>query len=404
MRKIKWLLCVLVFSLAVSFLTVSAKASYVSEMLNASENSRLSLVSSEGWVGYHNVSSVDSVYSEDTSLTLSKLDSKYDLDGDGTVSVSDVENYLSSSDISPALSDYFAYAQGATDEKLVGNKILKYLCAKAGAIDVSWDSFVDKLTFNKFLELYPTIACLYAKARGESVNKEADGVYFNRLWVGEDINSGFYFIYPGLYETLGVEIEKLIESEAVALPGDASDTWDKQPLPSETSESTESSELGIEKDDSAGWLNDYLDKEKTDEGVELPDGSDLEYSDTKALTDWVSGIKDDKTLNSSRVVRVAMIITGVILLVYGLLLFLCFWLDRFNNLIDISFLSLISFGRFMASSEDSISTFKDKGKGVRLLKTSDIVRISLEFILLGVLVLSGVLSRFVWMIYVFFTK
>lgn len=99
-----------------------------------------------------------------------------------------------------------------------------------------------------------------------------------------------------------------------------------------------------------------------------------------------------------------MIILGVILLVYGLLLFLCFWLDRFNNLIDISFLSLISFGRFMASSEDSISTFKDKGKGVRLLKTSDIVRISLEFILLGVLVLSGVLSRFVLLIYTFFAK
>jgi len=404
MKKKKWVLCVLVFSLLVSSITVSANASYVSEMLNASENTRLSLVSSEGWVGYHNVSSINSVYSEDTSLTLSKLDSKYDLDGDGSVSVSDIESYLSSSDISPALSNYFAYAQGVMDEKLVGKKILSYLCSEAGATDVSWEGFVNKLTFNKFLELYPTMACLYAKARGESVNKEADGIYFNRLWGGEDISNGFYFVYPGLYETLGVEIEKLIESEAVALPGDEDDTWDKQPLPSETSGTDEGSELSIEKDDSAGWLDDYLDKDKTDEGVELPDGSDLEYSDTKALTNWVSDIEDSKTLNSSRVVRVAMIILGVILLVYGLLLFICFWLDRFNNLIDISFLSLISFGRFMASSEDSVSTFKDKGKGVRLLKTSDIVRISLEFILLGVLVLSGVLSRFVLMIYTFFAK
>ena len=40
MKKIKWLLCVLVFNLSVSSLIVSAKASYVSEMLNASENLR----------------------------------------------------------------------------------------------------------------------------------------------------------------------------------------------------------------------------------------------------------------------------------------------------------------------------------------------------------------------------
>lgn len=404
MKKRSLVLYILVFSLLVSSVTVSAKASYVSEMLNASENTRLSLVSSEGWVGYHNVSSVNSVFLEDTSLTLSKLDSKYDLDGDGSVSVEDIENYLNSSDISPALSDYFAYAQGAMDEKLVGNKILNYLCSKVGTTDVSWDSFVDKLTFNKFLELYPTMACLYAKARGESVNKEADGVFFNRLWVGEDITTGFYSIYPGLYETLGVEIEKLIELEAIALPGDEDGTWDKQPLPSETAEADGSSELNIEKDDTAGWLDDYLDKDKTDEGVELPDGSDLEYSDTKALSNWVSDINDGRELITSRVARVVVIIIGVILLVYGLLLFICFWLDRFNNLIDISFLSLISFGRFMASSEDSISTFKDKGKGVRLLKTSDIIKISLEFILLGVLILSGVLSRFVLMIYLFFAK
>ena len=92
---------------------------------------------------------------------------------------------------------------------------------------------------------------------------------------------------------------------------------------------------------------------------------------------------------------VFLIIFGILCIVYAVLFFLSYWLDKMNNLIDISLLSLISLGKFIASADDNISTYKEKGSEPKLVTFKDVMFISGGILALGVLILSGALFKIV---------
>lgn len=117
-------------------------------------------------------------------------------------------------------------------------------------------------------------------------------------------------------------------------------------------------------------------------------------------------IQDDLSvnrLNAYDVVRMFFVVVGIGFMLYGVLMLVAYMWDYSNNLFDISFLSLISFGRFKVFDEDLPELVKGKKNVVDgvvyLTKNMLYARIAVME-LIGLFLVSGIAFR--WMVRIFY--
>ena len=380
--------CLLGSSLTVSASTIEVPSDWVSYLLTAPSEPQWSLVDSEGNVGYH--ASLDAFWSGDYTLTL--LDaSEFDRNGDNLVTQADVEYIFNHLDTS-CTSEILRGAKNSPDLRRTCYRLLYERFGVSTLSELSCEGLSSAMTFDNFLRNFSYMVCLQALAEGITPSQEYAVSWFS-AWFndsGEDPTAGYYVRYGNF-----VSLERSLDAlqGMSGFPNAPEDNWSNPPV---TTTPTEG-EIILEDDGkgSTGWLDEYLDNPITDEGVELPDGSDLNYADKKELGTWLSTIALNKHEGLYNALRVARILIGILFIVYAVVFFICYWVDKFNNLIDISLLSLISFGKFIASADDTVSTYKGKEKGAKLLNFRDVTFISLGFLFLGVAILSGLLYKVV---------
>lgn len=120
---------------------------------------------------------------------------------------------------------------------------------------------------------------------------------------------------------------------------------------------------------------------------------DLSKDQLKSIADWKNNIDYENNDVLLKFIRVIVIFLGICFIVWVVLIYLCYWMDRINNFVDIDFLPIVTGGRLRVSPEEFECTFNPKdfiGKKepqtVNHRTTLMICGIGLFF---GVLVISG---------------
>lgn len=101
-------------------------------------------------------------------------------------------------------------------------------------------------------------------------------------------------------------------------------------------------------------------KSLTEDVLEMPDVSNLTDDELKGIVDWKNNIEYTDKDKGIHFLRVAVMLLGIILLVWVILVYMSYWLDRINNFIDIEFLPMITFGKLRISPEENSCTFDPK--------------------------------------------
>lgn len=120
---------------------------------------------------------------------------------------------------------------------------------------------------------------------------------------------------------------------------------------------------------------------------------DLSKDQLKSVSDWKNNIDYENDDVLLKFIRVIVMFLGICFIVWIVLIYLCYWMDRINNFVDIDFLPIVTGGRLRVSPEEFECTFNPKefiGKKepqtVNHRTTLMICGIGLFF---GVLVISG---------------
>ena len=392
MKQVKFfsssvLLCIVFI---ISPIIASAESIYYSYL--SSDDGVASLVLSDGSIGYHNVESVNdaSIWNGSCSLTPLSAD-EYDRNNDGIVTVEDIEYIFTNVDTS-YLYSLSIEARGSEDIKDTVFNILKtrFGVELESSDEVFVENLVDSISFKEFLDNYSFFVCLYSLCSGDSINASKKGELLQSVMGTVDASESFYCVMSSFLDFK--VFYSVCNLSGTKFPGELEDTtgggtW----RPTEGSAGDGSDDKIIVKDNVSDWLDDLVKGGATDEGVALPDGSDLSYTDKEQLGAWLSSIKfvkEDKMYSALRVVRILL---GIVCIIYSVLFFLAYWFDKMNNIVDLSLLGLLSLGRFVASPDDTVSTYKSKGKEPKLVNFRNVLVISGGTLALGVFILNGVL-------------
>lgn len=391
-------ICILVLSIPLTANAEVVVSGDFMNMLTAPEWSELSLVydTTTGELGYFE--SVSDAYMG--TATLVKLPSEFDKDGSGLVTAEDAYTILNNP--TNRVSELY-------------NEIL----AKIGKSDYSGEEFrsafysvlykhtgcgdctsLGEMRFDVLLREIDYIVSAYCLVSGESFSSCGTNWFdVQVLSKADDTSCGLYSGILAPYFELTFCNNLDMANDFVLSSDDFESNWNEKidPNGSEfvTPGSSDSDEqLGIDSSNAKGdWLEDNVDKPYTDEGVGLPDGSDLEDSDKQQIGDWLEQIKNSKDDKWFTTVRVTRIFVGIVLIIYSVLLYLAYWVDRMNNLIDISLLGILTLGRFAVSDDDAVSTYKSTDKATKLVVHRDVIKICCIGFAMGVLVLTGVLFK-----------
>lgn len=132
--------------------------------------------------------------------------------------------------------------------------------------------------------------------------------------------------------------------------------------------------------------------ELTETAVELPDRESLKKDQLKGVTDWKNNIDYENSNKLIGIVRVLVSFSGILFLVWMILIYLCYWVDRINNLIDIEFLPIITMGKLKVSPEENDCSFFTVGKQKVEIKTVNhkaVIVICIIGIACAVLIITG---------------
>ena len=117
----------------------------------------------------------------------------------------------------------------------------------------------------------------------------------------------------------------------------------------------------------------------------------LDLQELESLDDWENNVNQQKVTIIS-ILRKIVATVGIILVVWGLLLYLAYWVDTVNTLIPISLVVIFSLGKLEVLNEEETtwSLGGEENKGKRLtVNHRNICTICVLMIGAGVLILSG---------------
>lgn len=192
-------------------------------------------------------------------------------------------------------------------------------------------------------------------------------------------DSGFYFtkdIYTIIYDSS----TKYIDATSIATESDRTEAQQAEDIKNSMTGSfgSESSIPGINKQQE--WQNTE---------VQLPDGSDLTSQEKRALAQWGEDLNAKKDSSVVSFLRTAVSFVGILLVVYIVIMYIVYWVDRINVFFEFSLLSLITLGRLGVSSDPDISTYSGTGGGIKYVTHKDMAFIVVLGITAGMLIISG---------------
>lgn len=120
--------------------------------------------------------------------------------------------------------------------------------------------------------------------------------------------------------------------------------------------------------------------------------SDLTVGE-RTMVRGIQNYIDARSNTISGKIRVAVVFSGLVLSIYGLLLFLCFWLDRYNVTKEFQLLKFVSFGKYEVGLDE------DKCLGTKYVNLKKAIIILLESVFVAVFILSGYAFEFLDTIY-----
>ena len=134
--------------------------------------------------------------------------------------------------------------------------------------------------------------------------------------------------------------------------------------------------------------------------VTLPSSDDLSPKENIEVKRWGEDIKAKKESSVISFFRACVASAGLWLIIYSVLMYLAYWLDRVNNLFEFSCIGLLSRGKLVLSP-DGVSTFSKAGE-IKAIVHKDVIKICITAIAMGVVLLTGRLYLFIqWLIKVF---
>ena len=126
------------------------------------------------------------------------------------------------------------------------------------------------------------------------------------------------------------------------------------------------------------------------------------------LDEWKEDIAYRNKKDTHSGIRTTVAILGILLTLFSVLVYIAYQFDTINNIIDISLLSIITFGRLRISPEFDKSTFMNNQEGgatgtsktgQKTVVHKDILIICTIGITIGVLIFSGKLYMMIsWVI------
>lgn len=139
---------------------------------------------------------------------------------------------------------------------------------------------------------------------------------------------------------------------------------------------------------------DYL----IESDIELPDQENITDKQLKDVIEWKKNVEYEKEDVIIKFLRTVVMFCGIIFIVWMLLIYLCYWMDRINNIIDVAFLPIVTFGRLRVSPEEFECTFnpKDFSKGqAQTVNHRVVLSICLIGVFFAVLIITGNLYKLI---------
>lgn len=121
--------------------------------------------------------------------------------------------------------------------------------------------------------------------------------------------------------------------------------------------------------------------------VSMAKSENLTVNEQTQVARWSENIKN----NSRGVIgffRTLTAFLGILITIYSLLLYMCYWLDRSNNIVDVSTLRILTFNQLQISPDDN-STFNPNQQGTKYVIHKDIIFVTVIGCTMGVLVMTG---------------
>lgn len=133
---------------------------------------------------------------------------------------------------------------------------------------------------------------------------------------------------------------------------------------------------------------EYLDKATRD---------NLGQSDLENLASWEDNVNNSKKeYGFIAWMRIIVMWIGIIFTIYIFLLYLAYWFDKLNSIIDLDILSIMTFGRLHVAIDDKEANFSLGKKQDRMtVSHKDILFICITGLIFGTLLITGVFYKIV---------
>lgn len=115
-------------------------------------------------------------------------------------------------------------------------------------------------------------------------------------------------------------------------------------------------------------------------------------SKEKAVIATINGIKEDESISFFDIAKRVLSLIGLLMIIYALLLFVAFSVDRSNSFIDLSLVGVLTLGRIKIASKADMVLLGDKPYEKGYVSTVKFFIIVLVLLLMGSVLISGLLS------------
>lgn len=126
----------------------------------------------------------------------------------------------------------------------------------------------------------------------------------------------------------------------------------------------------------------------------------LDQDSLQGLAGWEKAVNNNKMEHGFiKTMRVAIMMFGILLILYAVFLYLAFWVDKINTIVDIEMLNLLTFGKLHVAGDEEPSTYSITKEGSKSVSHKDIIFICLTAIGFGILIITGSFYRIMaWLV------
>lgn len=117
----------------------------------------------------------------------------------------------------------------------------------------------------------------------------------------------------------------------------------------------------------------------------------LNQDELTGLSNWQLNIQmQEEEHGFIRFLRTLTMFIGILLVIYSMLLYVSYWVDKTNSVVPIEFLSLLTFGKLHIAGDEEESTFNLNKEGVRSVNHRNIIFICFVCVFFGFLLITGI--------------